>query len=230
MHACGHDIHITNLIGTARWFAAHKDQWKGTLMFLGQPAEERDRRGEGDARRRPVHAVPQARLLPSPCTVRRTWRPARSASRRGYALANTDSVDITHDRQGRPRGVSAHDDRPDRDGGPARPRLADDRQPRDSSRSSRAWSRSARSTAARSTTSSATNATCSSRCGATPTRSAQQMHDAIVRKAKAVAAGAGAPEPKVAFTEGHAGDVQRREAGRPAARGLRARAGQGERR
>jgi hypothetical protein len=28
MHACGHDIHITNLIATARWFAAHKDQWQ----------------------------------------------------------------------------------------------------------------------------------------------------------------------------------------------------------
>src|SRR5262245_12804522 len=32
MHACGHDIHITNLIGAARWFAANKDQWQGTLM------------------------------------------------------------------------------------------------------------------------------------------------------------------------------------------------------
>src|SRR6478735_10066315 len=41
MHACGHDIHITNLIGTARWLAANKDRWKGTLIFLGQPAEER---------------------------------------------------------------------------------------------------------------------------------------------------------------------------------------------
>src|SRR5688572_24147833 len=40
MHACGHDIHITNLIAVARWFAAHKDQWQGTLIFLGQPAEE----------------------------------------------------------------------------------------------------------------------------------------------------------------------------------------------
>ncbi len=35
MHACGHDIHITNLIGTAGWFASHKDQWKGTVIFLG---------------------------------------------------------------------------------------------------------------------------------------------------------------------------------------------------
>lgn len=41
MHACGHDVHITSLVGTARYMAAHKDQWSGTLMLLGQPAEER---------------------------------------------------------------------------------------------------------------------------------------------------------------------------------------------
>jgi len=38
MHACGHDIHITNLIAVGRWLAAHKDQWKGTIVFLGKPA------------------------------------------------------------------------------------------------------------------------------------------------------------------------------------------------
>jgi len=41
MHACGHDVHITSLVGTARHMAAHKDQWKGTLMLVVQPAEER---------------------------------------------------------------------------------------------------------------------------------------------------------------------------------------------
>jgi amidohydrolase len=40
MHACGHDIHITNMIGTARVLATLKDQWHGTLVILGQPAEE----------------------------------------------------------------------------------------------------------------------------------------------------------------------------------------------
>jgi len=40
MHACGHDIHITNMIGTAKMLAAMKDQWHGTLVLLGQPAEE----------------------------------------------------------------------------------------------------------------------------------------------------------------------------------------------
>lgn len=41
MHACGHDVHITSLVGTARYMAANKDQWAGTLMLIGQPAEER---------------------------------------------------------------------------------------------------------------------------------------------------------------------------------------------
>jgi hippurate hydrolase len=41
MHACGHDVHITSLVGTARQMAANKDAWRGTLMLVVQPAEER---------------------------------------------------------------------------------------------------------------------------------------------------------------------------------------------
>ncbi|MGB5336557.1 MAG: amidohydrolase [Woeseiaceae bacterium] len=41
MHACGHDVHITSLVGTARQMAARKEQWSGTLMLVVQPAEER---------------------------------------------------------------------------------------------------------------------------------------------------------------------------------------------
>jgi len=40
MHACGHDLHMTVLLGTARELAARKSQWRGTLMLIGQPAEE----------------------------------------------------------------------------------------------------------------------------------------------------------------------------------------------
>lgn len=40
MHACGHDVHMTSLVGTARLMAATKDKWSGTLMLIGQPAEE----------------------------------------------------------------------------------------------------------------------------------------------------------------------------------------------
>ena len=41
MHACGHDVHITSLVGTARQMAARRGDWSGTLMLLVQPAEER---------------------------------------------------------------------------------------------------------------------------------------------------------------------------------------------
>ncbi|MEJ8853769.1 amidohydrolase [Variovorax robiniae] len=39
-HSCGHDIHMASWVGTARTLLAMKDQWKGTLMFVAQPAEE----------------------------------------------------------------------------------------------------------------------------------------------------------------------------------------------
>lgn len=41
MHACGHDIHMTVFIGTARLLSQLKSQWRGTLVLIGQPAEER---------------------------------------------------------------------------------------------------------------------------------------------------------------------------------------------
>jgi hippurate hydrolase len=40
MHACGHDMHVTSLVGVARRMVELKDQWRGTLLLLGQPAEE----------------------------------------------------------------------------------------------------------------------------------------------------------------------------------------------
>src|SRR5271168_4773329 len=40
MHACGHDMHVTWLIGAAKLFAKSRDAWKGTLIAVFQPAEE----------------------------------------------------------------------------------------------------------------------------------------------------------------------------------------------
>jgi hippurate hydrolase len=94
MHACGHDIHITNLIATARWFAAHKDQWQGTLFFLGQPAEER----VGGAQ--VMLAQGLFTKFPKPDYAIALHCDSALATgkvgvRSGFALANVDSCDIT---------------------------------------------------------------------------------------------------------------------------------------
>lgn len=94
MHACGHDIHMTNLIGVAHFFAEHRDQWRGKLMLIGQPAEERgagakamladglfDRFGKPDYALA-LHCESQTA----------TGKVALSP---GFSLANVDSVDIT---------------------------------------------------------------------------------------------------------------------------------------
>lgn len=41
MHACGHDLHMTSALATASWFASNRNDWRGTLVCIGQPAEER---------------------------------------------------------------------------------------------------------------------------------------------------------------------------------------------
>jgi amidohydrolase len=41
MHGCGHDVHMTSWMGTAKFLSEHKELWRGTVIMLGQPAEER---------------------------------------------------------------------------------------------------------------------------------------------------------------------------------------------
>jgi hippurate hydrolase len=93
MHACGHDIHISNQIGVARYLAANKDRWSGTVMFIGQPAEEK---GGG------AQAMLAAGLFtkfPKPSAALALHVDSQMATgkvgyRVGQTHANVDSVDI----------------------------------------------------------------------------------------------------------------------------------------
>ncbi len=101
MHACGHDVHMTVVTATARGLAERRDGWRGTLMVIAQPAEER---GAGARRmledglfhRFPVPdyslAVHTSATLPA----------GQVGYREGFAMANVDSVDVIV------RGVGGH--------------------------------------------------------------------------------------------------------------------------
>lgn len=101
MHACGHDIHMASFLGTARVLTKLKNEWKGTLVMIGQPAEER---GAG------ARAMLEEGLLrrfprPDYCLalhVDAALESGRVGYRAGFALANVDSVDIVI------RGVGGH--------------------------------------------------------------------------------------------------------------------------
>ena len=105
MHACGHDIHMTVWTGVARRMAANKDKWSGTLVMIGQPAEETV--GGADAMLkdglftrfpRPDFnlAVHDSERFPS----------GTVAYVGGYALAASDSVDIEV------KGIGGHGAKP----------------------------------------------------------------------------------------------------------------------
>lgn len=93
MHACGHDTHMTAWIGVARRLVANKDKWSGTLVMIGQPAEER-----GAGARMMLDDGLYTRF-PKPEYVLAFHDAAQFPAGMigytpGYALANVDSVDI----------------------------------------------------------------------------------------------------------------------------------------
>jgi amidohydrolase len=94
MHACGHDVHMSTLIGTARALGKLKDKWHGTIIFIGQPAEET----VGGAK-----AMLKDGLYtrwPKPDYALALHDDAEIATGKigiteGFAFANVDSVDVT---------------------------------------------------------------------------------------------------------------------------------------
>ena len=94
MHACGHDIHMTTFLGTARELVANKDLWSGTLVMILQPAEEISH-GAKDMIKAGLFTK-----FPRPdynlALHANSAMPAGQVGiTSGYALANVDSVDIT---------------------------------------------------------------------------------------------------------------------------------------
>ena len=132
MHACGHDMHISAFIGMARALAKLKDQWKGTIVFVGQPAEEigvgaRAMLKDGLYTRWPKPDF--ALALHDNAGV----EAGKVAVTEGYTFANVDTVDVTV------RGVGGHGAYPHKTKDPIvlergdHQRVADDREPREQS-------------------------------------------------------------------------------------------------
>ena len=107
MHACGHDIHMTTLIGAAKMLAATKDRWKGTLILIGQPAEEivagasamlRDGLYERFGRPDYIFGLHDAAALPA----------GKVGFTPGATMASSDSIDVTM------RGLGGHGAAPEK--------------------------------------------------------------------------------------------------------------------
>lgn len=101
MHSCGHDMHMATWLGTARAMVAMKDQWQGTLMLIGQPAEEI---GAGakmmlDAGLYGQFGIPDFGIG---LHCNPTLRAGQVGISPGYTMANTESIDILV------KGVGAH--------------------------------------------------------------------------------------------------------------------------
>ncbi len=101
MHACGHDMHMSVFLGTAKVLSQNRDDWKGTLVMIGQPAEERGAGAlamlsDGLYERfpRPDYALALHVSADLPA--------GKIGYRPGFVLASVDSVDI------RVRGMGGH--------------------------------------------------------------------------------------------------------------------------
>ncbi|MDJ1499535.1 amidohydrolase [Xanthocytophaga agilis] len=101
MHACGHDLHMTVFTGTAQALSMSKSEWKGTLVFIGQPAEERSGGAIAMLRQGLYEKFPRPDYV-----VGLHDHAAIPAGKVGYTegpmMASVDAVDITV------RGIGGH--------------------------------------------------------------------------------------------------------------------------
>lgn len=93
MHACGHDIHMTVFTGTARRLVANKHLWSGTLIMIGQPAEERSGGAKAMLKQGLFTEFPRPDFNLA-IHVSADLKAGTIGAASGYAMANVDSVDI----------------------------------------------------------------------------------------------------------------------------------------